>query len=594
MPITYSVSVERPSEHRAQFALEIPDVRTPFVDLVLPVWVPGSYYIQNTARAVREVRAWTPGRGRALPVERVEKARWRVSTDGVDRIEVAYTVYGHQMITEALDVTPEHWFLNAALCLPYVQGRKDEPMEVVLHLPDGWRAYSELREVAHHPLRLRAEDYDELVDSPIDCGTPVELSTVAAGIPHRIVLCGPGGNYEPHRIEEDLRRIAEATIRLFGGSPLARYTWFFHLHEISDGALEHRSSVSAVVPRTTFRPASAYRWFLLLAAHEYFHLYNVKRIRPKVLGPFDYTKETYTRLLWAMEGTTDYYAHLLLRRSGLVSAEKFLEMIAKEARRLLLTPGRAVTDLESASLQTWVDFYQPYEESVNQSVSYYVKGSLVSLCLDLEIRHRTENRHSLDSVFRTLWTDFGVPGRGLEEGQLLPVMESVTGLTLQPFFDRYIRGTEELDLAAFSRHAGLEFRPKEKSREPEDDEPAGYLGLEYEDLRGHVRVTRVLDGGPARRAGISPGDELVAMNGVKVTHRDFAKMLETTPAGTEVSLSVFRRGWLTTLPATMGKSPPDSYEFAPVADPSPLARRIFESWLESPWKPPKAEPKPSG
>ncbi len=592
MPITYSVSVERPSEHRAQFTIKVPDVHAPTVDLVLPVWVPGSYLIQNTARAIRELHAWTEGRGRPLPVERVEKARWRITCEGVEQLEVDYVAYGHQMITEALDVTPEHLFLNAALALPYVDGRKEEPHDVVLHLPDGWRVYTELTEVSRHPVRLRAEDYDELVDSPIDCGTPVELGHVAAGIPHRIVLCGPGGNYEPHRLEEDLRRIAETTIRLFGGSPLKRYTWFYHLHEISDGALEHRASVSAVVPRTTFRPASAYRWFLLLSAHEYFHLYNVKRIRPKVLGPFDYTRENYTRLLWAMEGTTDYYAHVILRRAGLVSPEKFLEMVAKGARGLLLTPGRAVTDLESASLKSWIDFYQPYEETVNQSVSYYLKGLLVSLCLDLDIRHRTENRQSLDSVFRHLWTEFGSAGRGLGEEELLPVMESVSGLDLGPFFDRYVRGTEELDLAGFARYAGLEFRPKEKPREPEDDEPAGYLGIDTEDRNGHVRVVRVLDGGAGRRAGISPGDELIAINGVRVTHRDYSKALERLPAGTEVELAVFRRGWLTTLTATMGQAPPEAYEFRPLADPTPLARQIFESWLEAAWKAPKAEGKP--
>ena len=589
MQIQYHVSAENPSDHWAQFVLQLSEVTEPHVELVLPSWVPGSYHIVDYVRKLRGVSATASGTGVALPVERVDKARWRIRTNGATSIEIRYRVYGNDMITEALDVTPSHLFVNAALCMPYVEGAKDHAYEVVLHLPQGWRALTELAEVGQHPPRFRASDYDELVDSPIDCGTPEVLTIHPSGIPHRIVLCGPGGNYEAHRLEEDLRKVVEATVRLFGDSPLKRYTFFLHLTEVTDGALEHATSNSYIVPRHQFRPAKDYERFLQVSSHEYFHLYNVKRIRPKVLGPFDYTKENYTKLLWAMEGTTDYYGLLLLRRAGLLAPPKYLDRVAADIQKYLRTPGRAVTSLEEASYSAWVDLYQPFEESVNQSVSYYLKGGLVSLCLDLEIRHRTENRSSLDDVMRQLWTRFGKPGRGLGEGEWQEVAESTTQLDLKDFFARYVAGTEEVDFARSARFAGLTFAPKEKGPDAADEPVPGHLGFEYDERDGLVRVKSVLDGGPARRAGLTAGDLIVALDGARVTHGGFSKALERRPPGTEVRVTYFRRGWLEEATATTGQPPPEKYAFTPVDDPSTLERRVYESWLEAAW--PAAKPK---
>ena len=314
-----------------------------------------------------------------------------------------------------------------------------------------------------------------------------------------------GGNFEAHRLEADLTKIVEATAKLFGELPSERYTFFFHLTDRRDGGLEHRSSTSIVVPRTIFRPESDYQSFLRLSSHEYFHRYNVKRIRPKVLGPFDYTKENYTHLLWAMEGTTDYYTPLLVRRAGIISASKYLEGIAKDIRRYREIPGRLVTSLEEASFGTWVDLYQKYEETDNQSVSYYLKGGLVSLCLDLEIRHRTENRSSLDDVMRSLWREYGTKEIGLGEEELLAVAQRVTGLDLSEFFRRYVSGTDEVDFASFARFAGLALAPEVKKEEPGEDAAAGYLGIEFDNSNGWTRVRSVRSGTPAAWRRSLPG-----------------------------------------------------------------------------------------
>ena len=440
MTIRYTLTGDRALDHRVPVVGEIDGLTGPTFDLVLPVWVPGSYHVLDYSRFVDGLTARVPSDGRSVPVERVDKSRWRVTTGGAASIEVQFSVYAYQMVTEGIDVTADHFFVNAALGLPYVDGRKDEPYEVAIRVPSDWKIYTELPEVGTSPPRFQARDYDELVDSPIDCGHPVDLGFIAAGIPHRVLFCGRGGNYEAHRVEEDLRKITEAQIRLFGESPVRHYTFFVHLNDISDGALEHLNSNSAVLPRTAFRPHSDYLRFLAVASHEYFHLYNVKRIRPKALMPFDYTREVYTKLLWAMEGTTDYYGYLMLRRAGVVFPSKHLEKTAEMAHLYLATPGRLVRSLEESSYLAWIDLYKQMEESRNRSVSYYLKGLLVSLCLDLEIRARTENKASLDTVLQTLWTGFGRPGRGIGEDEFLPVVSEATGIDLAPFFARYVSG----------------------------------------------------------------------------------------------------------------------------------------------------------
>jgi len=587
MTIRYTLTGDRANDHRVPVTGEIDGLQGPTFDLVLPVWVPGSYVVLDYSKNLDGLTARIPADGRSVPVERIDKSRWRVATEGAPVVEVQFSVYAYQMLTEGMDVTSDHLFVNAALGLPYVEGRKDEPYEVALRVPSDWKIYTELPEVGTSPPRYRAHDYDELVDSPIDCGHPVDLGFHAAGVPHRILLCGRGGNYEAHRLQEDLRKITEAQIRLFGGSPVRHYTFFVHLNDIPDGALEHLNSNSAVYPRNGFRPHSDYLKFLATASHEYFHLYNVKRIHPKVLGPFDYTKEVYTKLLWAMEGTTDYYGYLMMVRGGVTSPTKFLETAAGEAHRYLATPGRHVRSLEESSYLAWIDLYKPMEETRNRSISYYLKGLLVSLCLDLEIRGRTENRASLDTVMQALWTRFGQPGKGIGEEEFLPVASEVAGIDLAPFFARYISGVEEIDFDQFARHAGLTFGPKPAKTEPEDDGEPGWLGVEYENKESLVRVTTVYDGGPGRRAGLSPGDEIVAVDQVRVPHEKFSTALLRAPAGTTIDLALFRRGWLLHVPVTTGAPPSEKHQFRAREDATPAQKAVYESWLGAKWTPPE-------
>ena len=593
MPIRYDISVNDPKTHRLQVVVDVSEVTGSTLDLVLPSWVPGSYHIQDQARNLRGVQARQAGTGTALSVARQDKARWRIATEGVSHLEVRYEVYGHMLDDDAVDVTVDHYFLNPGKFLPYVEGREHEPLEVAVHLPSTWRAYTELAEVGRSPARFRASDYDELVDEPIDCGTPLELTVRPSGIPHRILFCGRGGNFEAHQVEADVTKIVEAAIRLMGGSPLQHYTFFYHLGDGRwpiQGGLEHKNSTSIVVGRSAFRPEEDYRSFLGTTAHEYFHLYNVKRIRPRVLGPFDYTKENYTHLLWAMEGSTDFFTHLILLRAGLLPPPKYLAEQAKSIQKYTTTPGRRVASLEELSFNAWIDLYQQYEETSNQSVSYYLKGDLVTLCLDLEIRNRTDGRSSVEAVFRTLWEEYGQRDRGLEEDEILPVANRATGLDLSEFFQRYIAGTAEIDFGVFLGYAGLRIETPEHPPGKEDEPPVGWLGVTLKDDGGQARIATVLDDGPGRRAGLSPGDEVVALDGQRVTYADLPKSMPKFPPGTSVEVTVFRRGFLTSLTLETGKAPPEKFLIVPVDDAAPVARRVHEGWLGVPWEPPKKPP----
>ncbi|MCI4322599.1 MAG: PDZ domain-containing protein [Thermoplasmata archaeon] len=584
-PLEYILESFDGPTHRAQFRLRIHGTRGRETRIVLPVWAPGAYGIRDSAREVAGFRVTRAPGDEPVTVDRLSKNEWRIPSTDSAELDVRYSVYGREATDDGLDVTTEHIFLNATRCLPYVVGREKEPIDLVLHLPEGWSAFAELPRVGDHPTRLRAKDYEELVDTPIDCGTPVVVPFRASGVPHQFVICGGPGNYEPHRLEEDGRKLVEATMRFMGGTPLHSYTFFTHLSDKADGGLEHKASTALAVERNCFQPKSSYERFLGLASHEYFHLYNVKRIRPKVLGPFDFTRENYTRLLWWMEGTTDYASKVLLRRAELVTPAKFLEMMADQIRVLETVPGRLVRSLEEASFTAWIDLYQRYEESRNQSVSYYLKGLVVSWCLDLEIRHRTENRLSLDDVFRHLWTEYGRPERGIDDDAFQGVVEKFTALDLGPFFEQYVRGTKEIDANEFARYAGLRVGPAPKEPNPsgEPEEEKGFLGIEFSTEGSRLKVTVVLDGGPARRAGISPGDEIVAIEKIRVAPESFDETWKRYPPGSTVELTFFRRGLLTSATVTTTRPPPAKYKFHALESPTPLQKSIYEGWTNSKW-----------
>lgn len=587
--IRYTVDPLDLPGHKIRVTIEVvrPASMGPKVTFAMPVWTPGAYIVREYARNVRAIRAVTQD-GHPLPVRKESKNTWVVDAGEATHFSFSYSVYGHELSSHGLDISPEHIYLNGAGAFCEVNGQKKIPLELEIHPPANWKVYAELPEISKDPPRFRARDFDELLDTPIDVGNPQVHTIRPSGVTHDLVFCGPAGAVPGHKVEEDVGRIVEATRKLFGLLPMDHYTFFYHLGEKSDGGLEHARSTSIVMPHTVFRPRKDYEFFLDVTCHEYFHLFNVKRIRPEVLGPFDYSRENYTHLLWLSEGTTDYYTYLLLRRAGLFSPKKYLSEVAKQIKKYREIPGRLVQSLEESSFDTWIDLYRPYEATKNVSISYYLKGGLVSLCLDLELRKRTGGTKSLDDVMRHLWNNFGSRGVGIGENALPGEVRAATGEDVGEFFASYVSGLQELDFETFLGYAGLSLNPAEKEKEgrdPEEEEgvPA-YLGIESEKVRENPRIKNVTEGSPAQRSGLTPGDEIVAFDGTRVTFDGLSEALKRYAPGESAEVAFFRRGRLTSLTVVFGKAPPEKWVIKPREEATKEQMDLAAHWLDAGWK----------
>ena len=596
MTIMYFISMLRPNTHLYDVALDIHPIEEPTLDLALPAWTPGSYLIRDYARHVQSF-AVTDDQGAPLPWRKIDKTTWRIENGAARRIRVTYQVYAFELSVRTSHLDNTHGYFNPSNIFMYRCGHAHEPCLVHVQTPPGWRITTGLAPAPEQNdgwVTFHAHDYDELADSPFECGTHRVLTFKVDGIPHDIALWGRG-NEDEQRILTDTRTIVETTRAMFGRLPYRRYVFIVHLVDGGYGGLEHRNSVSNIVDRWGFRPARSYEKFLALTAHEFFHVWNVKRIRPAPLGPFDYTRENYTRQLWVMEGITSYYDHLILLRAGLISRERYLETIADDIKLLQSQPGRAVQSLEESSFDAWIKFYRPDETGPNSSVSYYLKGSLVALLLDLEIRRRTGGARSLDDVMRYLYAEYADdhvhdlysgdqvkrPGFDDDDG-FCRAVETVAGAedgAYRAFLAHAVSGTGELDYARAFETVGLHL-VWGHTLEKENDHLPAWHGLRLKTEHGRLKVSVVLAGGPGEAAGIYAGDELIALDGVRIDEERLkARMAERQP-GQTVVFSLFRRDDLLHVPLQLAEAPPDTLTIAPVEAPTDEQTRQLEAWLK--------------
>jgi predicted metalloprotease with PDZ domain len=522
--ISYVVSMPRPFTHYLQIEMRVraaEGARLPSpLDLVMPVWTPGSYLIREYERNVQDFSA-TPGGGDmpakpALPFRwsKTNKNTWRVETAGAREARVSYAVYSNEFSVRTNDVDDRRAFWNNAATLMYVDGFLKAPSTVRVVPARGWKIATGLPTVADKPDTFRAENFDVLYDSPFLVSDFKVLTFEVRNVPHRVVIDGEG-NYDPERVRRDVQKIVEAEVSIFDDIPYHDYTFLLMLDPSrGGGGLEHLNSTALTFRRFNFRPEAEYRTFLTLVAHEFFHLWNVKRIRPDALGPFDYTRENYTRLLWVAEGLTSYYENLNVRRAGLMTDRNYLDEIARAARSMQNTPGRREVSAEESSFDAWIKQYRPDENTINTSVSYYDKGALIGLLLDLEIRRRTSGARSLDDVMRLLYKDYYKRGRNYTPEDFQRAAESVAGAGLEEFFRRYVRGREELDYNAALNAVGLQLEAVAGERRNPAAE-AAYFGATLTQTGERLNVTNVLAGSPAYEQGLNANDQIVAVDGAR-------------------------------------------------------------------------------
>jgi len=585
--VRYRVSMPQPHSHLFQVEARFP-AADDALTAVLPVWTPGSYLVREYARHLQDITCATED-GEALPIQRLDKRSFRVASKGRP-VLFRYRVYANELTVRTSHLDGSHGYFNGATLFLYAEAMRAREHRVRIEAPSGWQTFVALEQQGEEHV---AADYDELVDSPFEIGPHTPLSFNAAGVPHQVVVWGDSPA-DRDRLLGDMQRVCEAEAKLFGGLPLKRYLFLVYLTDKGRGGLEHKASTALLFPRQGFTNPKGWEDFLTLAAHEYFHLWNVKRIKPKALVPFDYSQEVYTQLLWAFEGTTSYYDNLLVRRAGLMSAARYLTRIGETLTALHGTPGRKVQTLADASFNAWIKHYRPDENSPNSAISYYLKGELVALLLDLELRRATQDAKSLDDVMRLLWTRYG-DERGVPEDGVEAAAKEVAGRDLGAFFDRALRTTEELDYSAFA-HVGLEarFRVRESPGDKGGTQPRwkgnelrphGWLGVT---TKGQNAVATVLDGSPAMAAGLYPDDEVLALDGYRVDGNSLQQRTEEKRPGDAVTLTLFRREKLLTVPVTLGTKPSDAVYLARVEKPTDQQKAAYQSWLGAPWD--EAEP----
>ncbi|HEY6548246.1 MAG TPA: PDZ domain-containing protein, partial [Vicinamibacteria bacterium] len=551
-PIRHVLRFPDAVSHYVSVETTVPAGGQPTVDLFMAVWTPGSYLVREYARHVEEVRA-RDERGAERRVAKTRKNRWSVESAGATSVTVAYRVYAREMGVRSNYVERDFGFLNGAPTFLSLVGQGARPHQVRVERPAQWsQVVTALDTVAGSPDTFRAPDYDTLVDSPLAFGNPSVYRFSVDGRPHVLANEGEGGVWDGPASAADTEKIVRAAGAFWGSFPYPRYVFLNFITE-AGGGLEHKASTLLLTSRYRTRTRKGYLGWLSLVAHEHFHAWNVKRLRPAALGPFDYEAEAYTKDLWISEGLTDYYADLLVRRAGISTDKEYLRALSEPIETVETTPGRKVQPVEMASFDAWIKHYRPDENTPTTAIDYYAKGAVVGFLLDATIRQRTGGAKSLDDVLRLAYSQYS-GDRGFTPEEFRQAAETASGLDLAAFFAAYVAGTAELDYGPALDYYGLRFKP-EKDDEDDDKPKKAWLGLQVRLEGGRVLVSQVRRDTPGFAAGFNADDEVLAVGGFRVRADQWDTRLESYKPGETVDVLVARRDRLVTLRATFAKEP---------------------------------------
>jgi predicted metalloprotease with PDZ domain len=569
--LSITVSMERPTTHYYHVVVRADGLGGEFQDFKMPVWTPGYYRIMDYAKNVKDFRA-EDGSGRPLPWEKTAKNAWRVRTGGAASVVVGYDVYAFNRFCADSYLGDDGGFITPAGVFMHVAGRLKDPATVTVLPCPGWKEVSTgLDPVPGRPGAFRAPDFDTLYDCPILIGNQEVLTFEAAGRPHTVAAYDLG-SVDRAQFADDLRRIVEAAAALMGELPYRHYT--FLLIGPGGGGLEHLNSTAVAFDPASLDRAQGRRRWLSFIAHEYFHLFNVKAIRPLALGPFDYDRENTTDLLWFSEGVTVYYEHILLNRAGLLTRGEVLERLGSTIAGYENAPGRRHQPAALSSVDTWTGFFGRSEHAANTTISYYDVGCGLGLLLDLKIREASNGRSSLDDAMRTLYrTFYKEKKRGFTGRELREVCERTAGAPLGEIFDAYAATTAEWDYAKYLAPAGLAI----------DLEPrpaAGpWFGASTQDRNGSAVVSTVEAGSPASQAGLSAQDEILAIDGTRVDPRSLPGALNARKPGEGLKILYSRRGKVGETEVVLGARTERSCKITPLADPTAGQKALLDAWL---------------
>jgi predicted metalloprotease with PDZ domain len=542
-----------------------------YIDFKLPVWTPGSYLVREYAKNVQGFRAYT--NDNRLPHTKTNKNTWRVFLDkSYPQISVFYNVYAYELTVRTSFLDESHAYLNGASVFMCVESLQKQPATLHLVPYYQWKNISTaLKPLYGNPVLLYIPDYDTLVDSPIEIGNHQTITFTAQNIPHHFALVGIDG-YDAIKLIADTTKIIDSATAIFGEHPCSEYTFLATFSQAGRGGLEHKDSTSLLSPRESLYTAEGYEDFLSLIAHEYFHLWNVKRLRPAPLGPFDYASENYTTMLWMAEGFTSYYEKLILLKAGIITAEKFLAENLENINQIENQVGNQVLSVAEASWDAWIKAYRPNENSTNATISYYTKGAVLALLLDWEIIQNTQGRQNLDDFMRMMYQHYYKNlNRGFTEQELKAGLEEIARMSLTDFFEKYVYGTHTIDYVSIFKKMGFTFRNKNEKHKKAN------LGLTLD--KNTVKTVQAHAYSSAYRAGLNVGDEIIGINGQSVS--DIPAWADRQKIGSVAVFHIKRDGLLRTIKVKFLRDQSVKYSSEPLSKVTPAQIVNYQKWLRN-------------
>lgn len=572
--IEYNVSMPKPHTHYFEVEIQLKNYDEDFVDFKMPVWTPGSYLVREYAKNVEGFSAVSGSEKNALNVQKINKYTWRIEHHKSDDVLIKYRVYAFEGDIRMSYLDDDHAFIMANTLLMFVEDLRNTSSVLRIDIPEKWKKISSsLTRREGEAIAFYVPNYDILVDSPIEIGNHEIIEFKAAGVPHEVVMSGIG-NYNKKQLQTDLKKIVEFSTAIFDENPNEKYTFIVHNSENRGGGLEHLSSTVLGVNRWSYGETKSYKKFLALAAHEYFHLWLVKRLKPVDFEIINYDKETYTDLLWVMEGLTSYFEGKIMLRAGFYNEDEFINNLLSAMANNQNTPGAQVQSVAESSFDAWIKFYKRNENSPNSQVSYYSKGLILGALLDLEIIDGSDGKKSLDDVVKQLYHQFyKKTNSGIAVKDLKNSAEKASKKNLDSFFSDYVDGTKDLDNKKYLRSAGIGLI------EMNDETNAKTIGAALKQESNGLFVSSLIKGGSAYENGLNVGDELISINGFRAYKHNINVLIDQVEIGDSVTFLISRKGKVSGIELDIRKDDEVRYSYEILKDRTRKQEKVYKTWL---------------
>lgn len=575
--VNYSIKITDAAHHLAEVTVLFPKTEASSIDFVMPAWRLGKYKILNLANGIRLFRV-TDARGTELPARKVDKNTWRVMLGKPSKLAVTYQLYANQLETRTRHIDDSHAFLDGASSFIYSPEFMKLPVTVTLDVPRKWRSRSGMKRLDKHS--FSAANYDVLASSPIESGIHKYYSFSADNRDYEIVIWGQG-NFDGEKIKADYKKMVVEHGKLWGDYPFSKYLFIIHATTGATGATEHINSTIIQKNALSFSSEKDYQGFLSTSSHEFVHTWNVKAYRPNGIQKYNYTAENYSDLLWVSEGSTSYLSALLLVRAGLLTVEDYLKSLAEKVQTYQLKPGVKIMTAQQSSFDAWIE--GGGDRANNFSVNIYTKGNILSLLMDVELLKATEAENGYAHLHKLLYQRFPVVEDGFSAKDMQDLLEEISGNNYYNFWNKYVESTAEIDFDSLFNSLGLKLTSEDKSKKDKKKEEQTieelWSGIK---LEGN-KISSLPKGSPAWIAGLSAGDVLVAINGMKVEPKKLKSLLSGFKLDDEVKVTFFRRNLLKEVNMELTSYVPKKLLLSYIDDATDLQKKMYEKWLGQAW-----------